>query len=43
VQLEKMIHDEWEAIPLKFLRNLVDSLPRRVNAVIEAKGDVTKY
>jgi Transposase and inactivated derivatives len=42
-QLEKMIRDEWGALPLKFLRHLVDSLPRRVNAVVEAEGGVTKY
>ncbi|KAL0151286.1 hypothetical protein M9458_053477, partial [Cirrhinus mrigala] len=34
---------EWSKIPIKTLLNLVDSLPRRVEAVIAAKGGPTSY
>lgn len=34
---------EWEAIPVERCRNLIDSMPRRCQAVIEAKGQATKY
>ena len=34
---------EWEAIPQSVHRDLVESMPRRVAAVIKAKGGYTKY
>jgi len=42
-QLEQMVQEEWAAIPLKFLHRLINSMPRRVKAVIEAEGEATRY
>jgi hypothetical protein len=33
----------WEALPDDLLESLVDSMPRRCQAVIEARGNATKY
>ena len=33
----------WEALPVETLTSLVDSVPRRLQAVIDAKGYPTKY
>lgn len=33
----------WKAISLDTLIKLVDSMPSRINAIIRAKGGVTKY
>ena len=33
----------WNTIPIDMLINLVDSMPDRINAVIEANGWQTKY
>ena len=35
--------EEWSKIPINTLVNLVESLPRRVEAVIAAKGGPTSY
>ena len=37
------IQDAWEAIPEEFFNALVDSMPRRIQAVISAQGWQTKY
>lgn len=37
------VQEEWDAIPQEFLRNLVESMPRRVLALIRARGGPTKY
>jgi len=42
-QLEKMVKEEWNAIPRDIYRNLIASMPRRIEAVISAKGGPTKY
>ena len=34
---------EWNAIPKEVVQNLIESMPRRVEAVIEAKGGYIKY
>lgn len=34
---------EWEKTPLDFIRGLYDSLPDRIEAVIEANGGHTRY
>ena len=34
---------EWEKIPKEVCQNLIESMPRRVEAVIKAKGGHTKY
>ena len=35
--------EEWSKIPINTLLNLVESLPRRVDAVIAAKGGPMLY
>ena len=42
-ELEQRISREWQNIDPKVCRDLIDSLPRRLNAVIRAKGGSTKY
>jgi hypothetical protein len=37
------VKNEWEAIPLDRVIDLIDSMPRRIRAVIAAKGGPTKY
>src|SRR5262245_47867982 len=42
-QLKRMVQEEWDALPENLLHNLVESMPCRVNAVIEANEDPTPY
>lgn len=42
-QLYGHIQEEWGQIPQRVLNNLVESIPRRIQAVIKAKGHSTKY
>ena len=37
------VQEEWSNISLEMLRNLITSLPHRIDAVIKAKGGNTKY
>jgi len=37
------VEKEWEGIGASVCQNLIESMPRRVNAVIKAKGGYTKY
>jgi len=37
------LEEEWSKIEPEILENLVENIPRRVKAVIEAKGYPTKY
>jgi transposase len=41
--LAAALQEEWGRIPLSVVRELIASMPRRVAAVIEAKGWHTKY
>jgi hypothetical protein len=34
---------EWEKISVAECRELIESMPRRVQAVLKAKGGYTKY
>ena len=43
LELWERVEKEWEAIPASVCRNLVESMPRKVAAVIAAKGGYTKY
>ena len=43
IELERVVKLAWKAIPLKCIQVLVDSMPRRVEACIAAKGAPTKY
>ena len=42
-ELETLLHQEWLNIESSILQNLVESMPRRVRAVISASGGPTKY
>ena len=35
--------EEWNDIPASVCQNLIESMPRRVVAVLAAKGGYTKY
>lgn len=41
--LTSAVMDIWKSIPMATYQNLVESLPRRVQAVIDAKGGPTSY
>ncbi|CAB5385256.1 unnamed protein product [Rhizophagus irregularis] len=42
-QLEQWVKEEWDAVPADYYRNLIKSMPRRIQAVIAVKGGPTKY
>lgn len=41
--LKERLREEWTQIPPEYLRKLVHSMPRRLAAVIKARGNHTKY
>ena len=42
-ELWDAIRNAWESIPEELCKKLVDSVPRRLSSVIQAKGGPTKY
>lgn len=42
-ELFNVLEQKWNEIPDSFLESLVESMPRRLNAVIKAHGGPTKY
>jgi transposase/uncharacterized coiled-coil protein SlyX len=42
-ELQDIVAEEWKKTPKAFLRTLARSMPARCQAVIDAKGDHTKY
>lgn len=42
-ELKEALKEEWDKIPSSVTANLVNSMPRRLQAVIDAKGNPTKY
>lgn len=42
-ELWERVEKEWEAIDKSVCQNLINSMPRRVEAVLKAKGGYTKY
>ena len=42
-ELETALHEEWVRIPMNFVQDLYLSIPRRMQAVIQAKGGLTPY
>ena len=43
LELWERVEKEWEEIKPEECQNLIESMPRRVQAVIRAKGGYTKY
>lgn len=42
-ELWERINDQWLKIPLSSCQNLIESMPRRIEAVVAAKGGNTRY
>lgn len=42
-QLANAVVEEWQDIPQLLINNLIDSMPRRVAAVMRARGGPTRY
>ena len=40
--LQAVIREEWEKIPIEIVQTLIESMPRRVKQVIKAQGFATK-
>ena len=39
----EIVKEEWEKLPLEKFRNLIDGMPRRVEALYKSRGRSTKY
>jgi transposase len=42
-QLCQMLEQEWRTIPRNYIRELIESMPRRCRAVLAASGGHTRY
>ena len=42
-ELRQVIYDAWNDITPDYLGSLIESMPRRCQAVIDANGGPTKY
>ena len=42
-ELWERVQDEWNKIPVETVQNLIDSMPKRINAVLKARGGYTEY
>jgi hypothetical protein len=42
-QLIHVISDEWNSLTQEYCQNLVGSMPRRLDLVIQKNGAATKY
>ena len=42
-EMKVALLEEWEKIDIKVINSLIESMPRCVQALIEAKGEATKY
>jgi transposase len=43
LELWERVEEEWEKIPVELCQKLIASMPERIQAVIDAKGDVTDF
>ena len=42
-KLKSALREEWDNLDCSHFEAVVVSMPRRINAVLEAKGELTKY
>ena len=42
-EVVEVAQEEWEKLPWKCIYDIIDGMPRRVEAVINAEGERTKY
>ena len=42
-EIKVALLEEWEKINIKVINSLIESMPRHVQALIEAKRKATKY
>jgi len=42
-QLEDVLHEEWDNVPLVTVQNLPESIPRKKQAKLQADGGPTLY
>jgi DDE superfamily endonuclease len=42
-ELIQQVRAVWSSIPREFIRNLIDSMPRRIEEVVRARGGTTSY
>lgn len=42
-ELWDVLVEEWAKLDISYVRNLYESMPRRVAALLEAQGQYTKY
>ena len=42
-ELTVALREEWDALPLEKINNLIDSMPRRIAALLRARGGHTRY
>jgi len=42
-QLEDVLHEEWYNIPLETIQKLYESIPRRIQAILQANGAPTPH
>jgi hypothetical protein len=43
IELERLVKEKWRLIPQDKIKRLIESMPRRVQAAIDADGGPTKY
>jgi len=43
VELQQQVEDAWDSTPLRTTQTLIDSMTRRIAAIIAAKGGNTRY
>ena len=43
LELWDRVEEEWNKIPPEVCQNLIESMPRHIEAVLKAKGGYTKY
>jgi len=43
LELWECVEKEWNEIDARIFKDLIESMPRHVNAVLKSKGGYTKY